>query len=157
MDELLWFEVATGRITLEQAQATLVTKVITKAMKLNVHVPPPPVPKTISTPVPSLEESLDDASADGAAKETSKELFAKTLFSPSRTDMKVVYSSDVHIDELSVSRINDGGIGCIGTEVTAFSGYDPMTPGNYWHYDPIKKEKYLIDAYNPDLPSFVLD
>jgi len=156
VDELLRFEVATGRITLEQAQATLVTKVITKAMKLNVHVPPPPVPKTISTPVPSLEESLDDASAEGAAKETSKELFAKTLFSPSRTDMKVVYSSDVHIDELSVSRINDGGIGCIGTEVTAFSGYDPMTPGNYWHYDPIKKEKYLIDAYNPDLPSFVM-
>ena len=31
-----------------------------------------------------------------------------------------------------------------------------MTPGNYWHYDPIKKEKYLIDAYNPDLPSFVM-
>ena len=40
VDQLLRFEVATGRITLEQAQATLVTKVITKAMKLNVHAPP---------------------------------------------------------------------------------------------------------------------
>ena len=103
----------------------------------------------------SSSSSSDDS--DGSIK-FNVSFGKKQLFSPKHSSSggNVTYRNDKTKFSFSqkIGQLNDGGLGIMGTQVTPYSGYDPLIKANYWDYDPVVKQSYCktkVDHRLPDI------